>query len=260
MDDKNQNVAVENAEEKTTSPTNSPPVEAPTTEEQTTTEQADQSVQEESTDVTEAKPKDPRDYQVERLAEENRRLKADKRQGSAFDAFRPQVQPNQGVDVEQFKDPYGEINWNAYQQAVTSHAQQAANATAQQTVQELIDENNARNKYPDLFADPDVEQEIADRWVAAKLRGENVSVSDVAERIAKRNSKDVSKAEKRGAEKMLQEVTEKEQAGLSASSQTSQGSRAAESQENLEYLSDQTRQGNEDAIVERLKTIPWANK
>ncbi len=253
MDQKDPNVAVESVVEPTTQ-TDSPQVEEPATEVQTTSGQADQADEKGSTDVTEEEPKDPRDYQVKRLAEENKRLKAE-RKGSAFDAFRPQAQPGQ-VDVARYTNEYGEINWAGYNQAVNQQIQ----TVAQQTTQELLDENNARTRHPELFADPDTEQEIADRWVAAKLRGENVSVSDIADRIAKRNSKDVSKAEKRGAEKMLQEVSEKETAGLSASTQTSQGSRQVQVQENLEVLSEQTRQGNEDAIVERLRTIPWANK
>lgn len=255
-----ENVAVESAGE-TTPQTSSPQVEVPAAEEQTTQPSVDQQKEEQVSDVKSDESKGPRDYQIERLAEENRRLKSEKKQGSAFDAFRPQVAPAIGqVDPNQFTDEYGTTNWSAYNAAVISHAQQVATVQAQQTVSELLDENNARSKHPELFADPDTEQEIADRWIAAKMRGENVSVSDIAERVAKRVSKAVSKAEKVGAEKILQEVSAKEQAGLSASGQTSQGSRQAQSAEDLESLSAQTRVGNQDAIVARLQNIPWANK
>lgn len=255
--DTNQNVAVESEVEPTTQ-TNSPQVEVPSTEEQTAPILADQPGDEQVSDVHEDAPTDPREYQVKRLAEENRRLKAER--VNAFDAFRPQPVAQGQVDVRNYTDEFGNTNWNAYQQAVNANAQQVATTQAQQTVQEMLDEQNARTKHSELFADPDIEQEIADRWVAAKLRGENATISDIAAKVAKRFSKDVSKAEKRGAEKALQEVSVKEQAGLAASGQTSQGARQAQSDEEHEMLSQQTRVGNQDAIVARMRNIPWANK
>lgn len=260
MDKKQENVAVE-SEVETTTQAESPQVEVPTTEEQTVTEQIDQSEQQQVSDVESVELKDPREFQIKRLAEENRRLKSEK-QNSAFDAFRPQVPAvsNQQVDVRNYTDEYGSIDYNAYNAELVKNAQQVAKIEAANTVNELLDENNARSKHPELFADPDIEQEIADRWIAAKLRGEEITISDVANRVATRYHKDVSKAEKRGAEKILQEVSVKEQAGLSASGQTSQGSRAAQSDENQAVLEAETRVGNQDAIVARLKNIPWANK
>lgn len=259
LNNNQENVAVE-SEVETTTQTESPQVEVPSAEEQTAQVEVDQPKQEQVSDVKSEEPNDPREHQIKRLADENRRLKSE-RQGSAFDAFRPQTLPaGNSVDVNNYTDEYGSVNWNAYNAAVNNHIQQVASVQATQAVQEQLDEQNARSKHPELFEDQDTEQEIADRWVAAKLRGEQVSITDIAERIAKRNSKDVSKAEKRGAEKILQEVTPKEQAGLSAPSQTSQGARQTQSDEEHELLSERTRVGDEDAIVARLRNIPWANK
>lgn len=259
MDNQDQ-VVVEKVVEETTQ-ASSPQAEVPTTEEQTVQVEVDQPQVEQVSDVESEQPKDPREFQNQRLAEENRRLKAEKRQGSAFDAFRPQTVPvgNQ-VDINNYTDEYGQVNFNAYNAAINSHIQQVASVQAQQVVQEQLDEQNARSKYPELFENSDTEQEIADKWIAAKLRGEDLSVSEIAERIAKRTSKDVSKAEKRGAEKILQEVSLKEQAGLSVSGETSQGSRQEQSDEEQAVLEMETRVGNQDAIVARLKNIPWANK
>ncbi len=254
LDNQNKEAVVEK-EAETTAQTSSPQVEVPTTEEQTAQVEVDQPQQEQVSDVESVETKDPREFQIKRLAEENKRLKAE-RQGSAFDAFRPQGQTGQ-VDIRNYTDQYtGEVNYPAYNAAVNTQIQ----TVATQTTQELLDEQNARSKHPDLFEDPDTEQEIADLWVAAKLRGENTSVAAIAERVAKRNSKDVSKAEKRGAEKILQEVSVKEQAGLSASGQTSQGMQQQMSDEDQQVLSERTRVGDEDAIVARLSRIPWANK
>lgn len=254
-----ENAVVEKAAEETAQ-TSSPPVEVPATEEQTASTQDDQPVKEQVSDVESEEPKDPREFQIKRLAEENKRLKQE-RQGSAFDAFRPQALPaTSQVDVNNYTDEYGSVNWNAYNAAVNSHIQQVASVQAQQAVQDQLDEQNARTKHPELFEDPETEQEIADKWIAAKLRGENLSVSVIADRLHKRLSKDVSKAEKRGAEKILQEVSTKEQAGLSASGQTSQGAAQLMSDEEHELLSERTRVGDADAIVARLRNIPWANK
>lgn len=259
LNNNQEEVAVQ-SEVETTTQTSPPQVEVPSTEEQTVQAEVVQPKAEQVSDVESEESKDPREYQIKRLAEENKRLKQE-RQGSAFDAFRPQVQPNASqVDVNNYTDEYGTVNWNAYNAAVNNHIQQVASVQASQAVQEQLDEANARSKFGELFEDPDTEQEIADRWVAAKLRGENVSITDIAKKIHDRNSKDVSKAEKRGAEKILQEVSEKEQAGLSATGQTSQGSRQQASDEDQALLEIETRVGNQDAIVARLQKIPWANK
>jgi len=187
---------------------------------------------------------------------------------SAFNAFRAQTPPvGQTVAprIENYTNPVtGETDYAAYNQAVnqviTQQASQNAAYIAQQTTKELLDENNARQKHPELFADQETEQEIADRWLAAKMRGENPSISEIADRVAKRFKRAISSAEKVGAEKILTEVSEKEKAGLSASSQTAQPARQQASQEDLERLQTQTRRGDDDAIAARISRIPWANK
>lgn len=252
--------------ESETTQAESPQAEAQPTEEQTIQKQETAvTVSEEASDVESVEePKDPKDFQVQRLADDNRRLKEEKRarekSESAFSAFRPQV-PQVGqsgtVRVEDYIDPLtGETNYPAYQNAVTQYA----SYQAQKTVEDIVDENNARNKYPELFADSEVEQEIADRWFAAKMRGEEPSISDIAGRVNTRYQKAVSKAEKIGAEKILTEVTPKEQASLAATGQTSEAARQASSSEELEDLRVASRKGNSDAITARMKGIPWANK
>lgn len=252
-------MAVENEVEQTTQ-TESPQVEAPAIEEQTDQPTVDQQTEDQVLDVDSKEPKDPREYQIKRLAEENKRLKSE-RQGSAFDTFRTKVSPGAvQVDINNYKDEYGEVNWNAYNADLKYQAKQEAKVEARQEVQEILDEEKARTRHPDLFADEDTEKQMAAMWLWEKTQGNEVTVSEIADRFASRSSKDVSKAEKRGAEKILQEVNTKEQAGLSASGQTSQGSRQAQSDEDLEQLSAETRVGNQDAIVARLQKIPWANK
>jgi hypothetical protein len=265
------NKAEEKVVETETTQVAPPTTEEPTTEVQTEVKESDDqgSVIEESVDVPEDVEEQRRAFQEQR--QEIKRLKSEiqnRNKGeSAFSAFRQQTPPVgqvNAVNIQDFQDPItGETNWQAYNQQVNtalSQVRQSATYEAQQAVREEIDEQNARNKHPELFSDPEVEQEIADRWIAAKIRGENPTVTDIADRISKRFGKTISKAEKIGAEKILNEVSEKEQASLTVSGQTSQPAQQAASAEQLAELSTKTRYGDDDAIAARMSKIPWTNK
>lgn len=268
-DDKQQ--AVENEVETDTTQTDSPPVEEPTTEVETEVKESDDqgSVAEESDDMPETTEEQRRAFQEQR--QEIKRLKSEmenRNKGeSAFKAFKPQTPPvgqANTVNIMDYQDPItGETNWQAYNQQVNNalaQAQQNATYQAQQIVKEEMDEQQARTKFPEIMSDKESEQEVADLWVAAKLRGENPSITDIAERLSKRNSKTVSKAEKIGAEKILNEVSEKEKASLNVPSQTSAPAKQAASAEELAELSRRSRFGDDDAIAARMSKIPWANK
>lgn len=259
--DETKKVAEESAVE-TTTQDSSPQSEVQPTEAQTPTEQA---TQEEVSDVAKQSDEERREFQIKRLAEENRKLKEEREaraaHESAFNAFRPTQVSQAGVQIENYQDPVtGEVNWQAYNQAVNYATQQTAQVAAQAATQDLLDEQNARTKHPELFTDPDVEQEIADRWMAAKLRGENKSISAIADSVAKKYGKVSTQTEKTVREQVLEEVTEKEQAALSAPAQTSAPARQAAAQSDLEGLRVATRFGDEGARTARMKSIPWANK
>lgn len=273
MTDQTSVVAEEKVQvENETTSTKSPQVEVPTTEEQTTQEvSVDQDTSSESTDDSLAGSENWTAEQRRAFQEQRQEIKRLKEQveskpsESAFAAFRPQSAPvSQPVKIESFTDPIsGETNWDAFNAAQTKREQDLisqAQFVAQQTTQELMDENSARIKHPEEFKDKNFEQRVADRWFAAKMRGENPSVSQIADDEARLYSKAVSKAEKIGAEKAFTELSEKEKAGLSASGQTSQPSRQEASQEDIERLRVKTRGGDDDAITARISKIPWANK
>lgn len=269
MDDNTK--AEEQVVETDTTQVDSPTTEAPITGEQTEVKVSDDqgTVAEESNDVPEDVEEQRRAFQEQR--QEIKRLKAEvqnrTRGESAFSAFKQQTPPVSGpqtVNILDYQDPItGETNWQAYNQQVNNalnQVKQSATYEAKEAVKEELDEANARSKYPELFEDREVEQEIADRWIAAKIRGENPTITDIAERVSKRFSKTISKAEKIGAEKILNEVSEKEQASLTVSGQTSQPAKQAASAEQLEELSRKSRFGDDDAIAARMSKIPWANK
>lgn len=262
--------AEEKVVETDTTQTTPPVVEEAPTEPQTTPEApVDQSAAVEKTDdFPEDAAEQRRAFQEQRL--EIKRLKTEKearsKGESAFNAFRQQVPPSpvNPVNIQDYTDPVtGETNLGAYNQAVNgaiAKTQEVASFQAKQTAEDLIDENNARTKFPEVMDNSETEREVADLWLAAKLRGENPLVSEIASRIAKREGKTASKAEKIGAEKILTEVSEKEQASLSAVGQTSAPTRQVASQEELESQRVQTRYGNDEAITARVSKIPWANK
>lgn len=232
MDQQETNVAAQPVVENETTQASSPQAEAQPTVVQTN----------ENSDVESSmSPEQRKAFQDMRL--ENKRLK-EETQGrltneSAFAPFKYQapIEPNGYIDEAA---------------RIRTEAAQAA--------REEVDEVLARQKFPQLFADREIEQEIADRWFSAKMRGENVSISQLAEKVNKRVQSTIEKAEIKGAQKALEQVTPKEQAALAASSQSSSAANAISSSEDLDRLRTATRFGSEDAIVARLKNIPWANK
>lgn len=266
MDDNK--VAEEKVVETDTTQTSSPQVETPITGEETIQEEQVQTPVVKDADVPAMTEEQRRAFQE--MRQENKRLKeeveAKQSQESAFNVFRAQTPPisNIPVQVQNFTDPItGETDWQSYNDAQQNREQQIlaqAKSEARSEVQEVLDEQNARTKYPELMNDPVTEKQIASRWLYEKVQGNNVSISDIAGEFARNFKQAVSKAEKVGAERILNEVSEKEKAGLTATSQSVQGNVQATSQEEAERLSAGTRSGNADAITARISKIPWANK
>jgi hypothetical protein len=265
MDDLKTDQAVQNVVDETTQ-VNSPTTEAPATQGQTTKGEANpESVSNELPNDTEEQRKAFQEMRLElkQLKEE----KAARSKGeSAFKVFRPQVSNVYPAElrVEDYTDPMtGEINRPAYNAATEAvKARQAANM-AQQSVTDQLDENTARLRHPDLFADSEAEEEVAARWLFAKQQGKNVTISDIADSVARKYGKAVSKAEKVGMERALEQVTPKEQAALSATAQNSSPAKARSSEEDYLRLIDASRRGGSesmDAITARMKGVSWVNK
>ncbi len=267
MDDKK--VAEEKKVETETTQTSSPQVEKPITGAETVQEEAVvQTPVVEEADVPAMSEEQRRAFQE--MRQENKRLReeieARQTSESAFKVFRAQTPPVQSspVRVQDYQDSNtGETDWSAYNVAQQNREQQIlqqARSEAQSTAEDLLDEERARTKYPELMNDSVTEKQIASRWLYEKVQGNNVSISDIASEFARNFKQAVSKAEKIGAERVLNEVSEKEKAGLVAEGQSSQGVASNLSQEETERLSMATRRGNDDAITSRISKIPWANK
>lgn len=258
----NQDAVVQTEEENVTSQDSSPQSEEPTIEAQTSQETVVEPTEEtEESAVTKQMTKEEREA-FQRMRLENKKLKeemkARQRSESAFDVFKPKPAA-QGVDINNFVDPTsGNVDWNSYNQAVV----QNANAQASQTVQDQLDEERARNKYPEVFANPKLEEAIAGQWFAAKLQGRKVSVSDIARDFSELVGKTVSKAEKvaekRGAEQALAELTPKEEASLQAQGTTNAGK--VKAMEDEQDLLVKARYGSDDALADLVGRVSWKQK
>lgn len=252
MDQKNDEVPAEQKVVEETTQVAPPTTEAPTvTEEQTATEPESQ---DEPKGMTEEQRKAFQDQRLEikRLKEETGTRKQSE---SAFAAFRPQSQVG-AVDVNRYADPTtGIVDWNTYNQAVT----QQARVEAAQAAREEVDEYRARQTHPDLFENPRTEKLIAAQWLYEKMQGRNVSITEIANDFSKDFAKAVTKAEKTGAEKMLTQVSEKEQAAVTPSQTSSQASQQlkADDLENLQRQSRGKGRESEEAVAKRFSQIPW---
>lgn len=251
---------VAQSEAEPTAQDSSPQSEEPTTEVQGTQEtqvepeKTTEKVSEDAMDEEQRKAFQDMRLKIKKLEDEKKaRLKGE----NAFDVFRPKPQAN--VDINSYVDPVsGNVDWNAYNQAVITNAQ----AAASRTVQEQLDEQNARSKYPEAFEK--FERAIAGEWLSAQLKGKPVSVTELAESYSQMLQADTVKvekqAEKRGAEQALTQLTPKEQASLQAQGTTSQPARQAQSAEDVENLRIKTRYGDNDALANLMSRVPYVNK
>lgn len=175
---------------------------------------------------------------------------------SAFDMFRRSEQPT-SVNADSYRDPYtGQVDWTRYNQDVQAVATRNAQIEARNTVNQELDEYKARNKHPELFSDPVMEEEIAAKYLFEIARGNQVTVEQVSDLIAAKYSKAVSQAEKAGEKKALTELTPKEAASLQARGQTSSQSHAQVSSEQEEAIRRQIRSGGkagEEALAEAFR-------
>lgn len=252
-----QKEVVQNAVETETTQVNSPQ-----TEVETATPQTEQAGTDQAKELPVETEEQRKAFQEMRL--ENKRLKeevaARVKNESAFEAFRPKPQiPS--FSSEQFADPVtGEVDWMRYNAAQEAKVTATVTAQVEDRLKQERDESSARSQFPELFADPDVEQEIADRWFAAKMRGEDPKITDIASKVSKRFQKATAKAEKIGAEKALTEVEPKEKVALTASGQSAtQAQRLQDSEADQNRVS-AIRYGSDDALAEAMSKIPWANK
>lgn len=232
-------------------------VDSPTTEEETISQTAQEDVALPDEAEEQRKAFQEQRLEIKRLKEE---MGARKQSESAFQVFKPKPQLT-SFSSDQFIDPTtGEINLQALTAAQEVHITNKVRAEMDQKLEESKDEDNARRQHPDLFADPDIEQEIADRWFAAKMRGENVTVTDIAGKVSKRFQSALTKAEKSGAEKALQDIAPKEKVALTATGQSGSQAQRQQSQVDDEATIQAVRFGSDDALAQAMSKIPWANK
>jgi hypothetical protein len=249
--------AVQNAVETETTPVTPPQTEVETATPQTKEAGTDQAQELPTQTEEQRKAFQEQRQEIKRLKEE---VAARTKNESAFDAFRV-TPPIPQFSSEQFSDPVtGEVNWQQYQAAQEAKITATVTSQVEERLRQERDEATARNKHPEVFEDPDTEQEVADRWFAAKMRGENPTITEIAAKVSKRLEKTLVKAEIRGAQKALTEVEPKEKVALTASGQSpTQAIRHQETEDDQARIA-AIRYGSDDALADAMSKIPWANK
>lgn len=185
-----------------------------------------------------------------------------------YGAQRPQQVPAPAQKaVEEFIDPTtGEVDVAGLNKAIGDTQQRAVRA--EQTVQGYIEQQQTREAYeayPQLDSNADDFDKDFHRRTRALIFDSMMNPQDygnkqllykqAADMAHEGTKKAVEKAEAKGAETALEQLTPKEQASLGAEGRSD---RRKEATVNLETLKTETRRGKIAATMERLKKIPMS--
>lgn len=261
--------AVKQEEEAVSSQVDSPETETPTAPEVPETAEKPVETPEEQTEPEKLPDEsDQKSEQGKAFAEMRRKIKEleakvkekETRQ-SSFDSlqqFIPQPQPTR-IDPNQFVDASGNFNQVAYNVAINQANQYNADLARKQateTVEFKLDEYQARQRFPELNTNKRFERAVANEYQARLLesvgnpQGRVPTIQEIAEEYAPYFSKDAKSVVKEVTQKVKEELTEKEQAALSASGRAIPQS---QTNEELERLRQRSRKGDFWAVAERMK-------
>lgn len=170
------------------------------------------------------------------------------------------------VDPNQFVDPTsGYFNRPAYEQTVqrvNAYNQQLAQKTASDTVEQKLDEWQARQKHPELNSNRVYERAVANEYQAQLLEtlsnptARVKSISEIADELAPYYKVSQKQMVKEITANVQQQLTDKEQASLSSSGRSQPSAPSADEVRNLQKL---TRRGDLNATVERLRRMKKGN-
>jgi len=221
-------------------------------------------------DTEELSPEfDPKSEQGKKFAEMRHEIKKLKEQvgeresrRSAFDQLKPSPTANdiayaqQRLDIQRFVDPNtGEFQADAYNRAVEQKLDEnrAISAkTAERAAHQTFDELKAKEKYPQLDVtspsyDGDFDEAVASRYYFQLAQGKTPSILSLAQQEARWRGQEDKKLQ----DKAKQHEGVKDQASVSPDTRSRVGGDASE----LERLRRQSREGDFDAIAERVKRI-----
>lgn len=202
-----------------------------------------------------------------RIKELEKQVEERQARQSLFDQLKPQYTPDQvqqaqkGVDINQYIDPStGQFQAYTYNQAVNARLEamrREAQVTANQAVARQLDEMKAKEKFPELDPDGDqfdpvFEKKVASQYFFELYQGKEPSILKIAQAEARTYSRNAKTIEKEAAQRVKQQLTEKEQASLSAAGRSVP---SAQTEAELEQLRQRSRRGDFSAISERLKRL-----
>lgn len=189
--------------------------------------------------------------------EREKRLKLER----MFDTIRP-AQPQPTQNPSWYNAETGEVEVTTLNTEFNGLKSQLENAN--RTIQRMVsesDERQARAAYKahptldpknDSTFNEDFHKATVSYLANAYAEGRNMTFKQAADAIKSIATSDVKKAEEKGAQRALEQLTPKEQASLEANSRSD----ARQDVSAQSDLQEKTRYGDEMAIYERLKKIP----
>jgi DNA repair exonuclease SbcCD ATPase subunit len=129
-----------------------------------------------------------------------------------------------------------------------------------QNERDAVQEEAAYEAHPDLKTNKDLRRKARAVYVDSMINPQDygnkiISLKEATDLVKTSSDKAVEAAEKAGAQQALESLTPKEQAALEATGRSDKRQLTAEE---LEDLRRRTREGDPEAIMQRLKGIPFA--
>lgn len=233
--------------------------ETPPQEEQATQEEIEDIQPEDNPDEIEGEEESPSNAAFAKLRAENKRLKelAEQTQVDSeyLNSLKSVAKPWESPDyrMPQFNPGINDnTTYDQLNQQMAQLQQQAYQATqeAERTRMEM-EETMAKQKYPDLFADKEAEQIMAEKLITAKVTGQRKSVMQIAEETARIFQRRQEAMQVEANQQAKARVETKRTADVQTPGTATPPSHQA--QENEDAIRNQIRRGNMEATESYLK-------
>lgn len=153
-----------------------------------------------------------------------------------------------------------QVNEDAEYNQVTSAVNNAQQVSTQamQRIQQLESrleqqqDKSARDKYPDLFRNPEFEAEVAEKKLVARVMGIDRSTTEIADQVAKRFKRSIEQAKVEATQQAQHREAQKTQAVVQPQTTTSSG---VSSQDTKDELRERARRGDRQAQETLAKDI-----
>jgi hypothetical protein len=248
------------------------PAEATPTSEQKTSEPKAEEASPQGDSASQAKADEPslpegvKERTTQQFDKLKQELKAERERARRYEQMfgrqlspQPPKQPDQQPDTDWYDPETNMVDVNKLKQynqrletqlgqlnqRVQSFTQMEQRQQEQETYQAYPELNPESDGFDTAFSDA-----VQGALTSAFLRGERPTFKEAADKIASFAGKKAKAAEKEGANRAMEQLTQKEQAALEA---TGRSDKRADVREDVQQLAQRTRKGDIDAIMKRMK-------